>query len=124
MHVLYGMIKKRYFIIVVCLFFTSCSNDKNIPDVSNIQVNLHVERFDKDFFSMDTINIDASFDALQKKYPSFLNDFLYSILALPSQRDSVILLSKKFLSDYAPVYKTAEKKFSSTNEIEKQVYSL
>ncbi|MBA3649416.1 MAG: hypothetical protein H0W62_12840 [Chitinophagales bacterium] len=48
------------------LFF-ACKNQK--PDISNIQINLKLLRFDKDLFAIDTSNYKYRIDSLQIKYP-------------------------------------------------------
>ena len=76
---------------------------KNIPDVSNIKVDLQVQRFENDFFAIDTLHLDSSMLVLQKKYPYFTQDFIFNILALPSQPDSVIVIKKNvaaFMASY------------------------
>ena len=76
---------------------------KNIPDVSNIKVDLQVQRFENDFFAIDTLHLDSSMLVLQKKYPYFTQDFIFNILALPSQPDSVIVIKKNvaaFIASY------------------------
>ncbi len=111
--------KRIFFASIVFIFLYSCGNKKNIPDVSNINVQLDVQRFDKDFFSMDTNNIPASLDELQKKYGGFMNDYLYNILASPPQPDSVIKTVKRFIGDpnYQMVFDSAEKAFSSVQKM-------
>ncbi|MGI8951833.1 MAG: hypothetical protein ACR2FN_09650 [Chitinophagaceae bacterium] len=116
---------KIFFVFCFLLFvflFVSCSNKKNTPDVSEIKVQLNVQRFDEDFFAIDTNNISSSLDNLQKKYPLFINDFLYNIMALQPQQDSVIKGLKLFFHDYKKVYDSAQIKFKSfdknKNEIE------
>ncbi len=113
--------KKITVLILIATSFFSCSDKENVPDVSDIKVNLTVQRFEKDFFSMDTMQMENAFNQLQSKYPSFLNDFLYNILALPPQKDSALQMAKKFLYDYKPVYDAAEKQFTSTKKIEEQL---
>ncbi len=44
------------------------------------KLNLQLQRFEKDFFALDTSQIDASLQKLQTKYPDFLQDFIYNIL--------------------------------------------
>ncbi|HEX8676078.1 MAG TPA: hypothetical protein VF700_02600, partial [Segetibacter sp.] len=73
---------------------SSCK-DKNIPDVSGIKVDLQLQRFDKDFFSVDTNHIDKSLQQLHQKYPSFLQDFVFNILALPAQPDSSLVVEQE-----------------------------
>lgn len=77
------MIKIPAWSLAILLFF-SCNNKKDIPDVSGINVNIPVERFDKDFFSIDTNAIEQSLPVLTQKYPTFLPIFIHNILGLDS----------------------------------------
>lgn len=113
--------KRILFAFIIPVLIYSCGNKKNIPDVSNIKVQLDVQRFDKDFFALDTTNLEASLTNLQKKYPLFINDFLYNILALPTAKDSVLTKVKSFIHDYSPVNDTVQKVFNSDEKIEKQI---
>jgi hypothetical protein len=107
-----------------CIY--SCSDEKHIPDVSNIKVQLDVKRFDKDFFTLDTNNVEAALTKLQQQYPTFLNDYLYNILGIEPMPDSVIKKVKLFIADYRPInlevqglYGTKEKMESTEKEIAK-----
>ncbi|HJS55299.1 MAG TPA: hypothetical protein VJ765_12175 [Chitinophagaceae bacterium] len=77
--------------IVVVLFlsvcFLSCSDDSKSPDVSKIKVELPVERFDRDLFSLDTFEIEKGLRSLELKYPSLFPIFIHNILGL---NDSII----------------------------------
>jgi len=106
-------------ICLALLLFTSliaCTSKKKIPDVSNIKIDVQIQRFDKDFFAIDTSNVEASLNNLQKKYPAFLNDYLYNILMVPPFPDSVVMKVKLFLRDYKPLYDSVEQKFTSLKE--------
>ena len=113
--------KKIALVLFVLVSVYSCKSKENIPDVSNINVQLTVRRFDKDLFSIDTNNASSSLTRLQKSYPYFLNDFLYNILASPPSPDSVMQKVKMFIHDYKPIYDSSQKTFASldktTNEI-------
>ena len=102
-------------------FLFSCGNKKNTPDVSQVKVNLSVERFDKDFYALDTTHLETSLTALQQKYPSFINDFLYNILALPPQKDSMLPMLKLFSREYRPVYNAAENTFKDLEPVRKEL---
>lgn len=106
-------------LVLVCLY--SCGDKKNIPDVSNIKVKSDIQRFDKDFFSIDTNNIQPALTELQKKYPSFLNDFLYNILAVPPQPDSAAQKVKMFLHDYKPIFDSSQLLFENTDKMQKTI---
>lgn len=105
------------------LFFVSCKEVKKAPDVSDIKVNLQVQRFEKDFFAIDTNNIAASFPILQQKYPVFFADFIQNILGVSIQEggkkaDSAI---KFFLRDYRIVLNTSDKVFTDFAQIEHDI---
>ncbi|MDQ2753265.1 MAG: hypothetical protein M3R72_09620 [Bacteroidota bacterium] len=106
---------------IVAIAFFSCKNKKNIPDVSNIKVDVTVKRFERDFFSIDTTHIEASFNKLQQQYGTFVNDYFYNILSIPAVPDSVIRNVKLFIHDYKPVYNSAEQQFASFAEQEKEI---
>jgi hypothetical protein len=96
--------------------FFACTNGEPAPDVSNIKVNVTLERFDKDLFAIDTNNIEASLNKLQQQYGSFLNDYLYNIMVLPPEPDSVAKKIKMFLHDYRFVYDSVQQQFSSFDD--------
>lgn len=64
------------------LFLSQCdsSDRKNIPDVSNIKVNVQLRRFDQDLFALDTTNLEKSADQLALQYPIMLPLFANSII--------------------------------------------
>jgi len=105
-------------LIFSILFFFSCSNDSKGPDVSKIKVDVPVERFDKDFFSMDTTVIDIRLSALAAKYPSIFPIFINNILGLSDtlQRESVVrfIRQNQFLAD------SANKTFENMNDVKKE----
>ena len=91
--------KFRYLSIAIISFLilSACNGKKNIPDVSGILVDLKVERFEDDFYKIDTTKMVQSLDQLNKKYQAFLPDYLYQVLGLMPQPDSVISQVKLFL---------------------------
>ncbi len=105
--------------LILC--FYSCGNRKHIPDVSNIHIQLDTVRFERDFFSIDTTHTEQALDNLQKKYPSFLNDFLYNLLGLPPNKDSALIKVNLFIHDYKPVYDSVIVKYPSIQQATKNV---
>lgn len=92
-------------------FLSSCGNKKKTPDVSSIKVNLAVDRLDIAIFSLDTLHAETALNTLEQKYPAFLNDYLYNILALPPQKDSMLPMLTSFIREYRPVYDAAQHSF-------------
>ena len=62
------LLSLAFLLLVLC----SCGNNGGRPDVSAVQVHVNVQRFDRDFFALDTNQLSSSLEALYKKYPAFL----------------------------------------------------
>ncbi|MGN6440075.1 MAG: hypothetical protein ACTHMM_26345 [Agriterribacter sp.] len=108
---------------LLAFIFSGCGPGKNVPDVSDIKVNLEVQRFEQDFFSIDTSNIPASLPALHQKYPVFLSDFVQNILGLSITEDGAAADSamRMFIRDYRVVKDTADKVFKDFTSIQEDV---
>jgi gliding motility-associated lipoprotein GldB len=70
--------KQIYLFFLISLLFTACGRKK--IDVSNILVDVKIERFDKDFARMRTKPMAQEAIDLQKKYGIFYHDFIALIL--------------------------------------------
>jgi hypothetical protein len=109
------------FLISIILF--SCKN-KTGPDVSNIKVDIQTVRFEKEFFSIDTTNTEASLQKIFSEHPGFFRDFMQHILGLPPATDSgaqAIRAIKQFLYDYRPVYDSVMKAFPDFKKYEEAI---
>ena len=105
--------------LLVTLFICSliaCKSSRKIPDVSGVQVSLQTERFEKDFFALDTLHLNASLQSLTTKHPGFTQDFLFNILG--SSPDSAEKDVSSFIGSYQSMYKTAEEKTKNFATIE------
>ncbi|TBO44943.1 gliding motility lipoprotein GldB [Pedobacter kyonggii] len=68
-----------YLIFLFAVTFISC-RQSNRPDVSNIQVNIKIERFDNELFAGKNKNIIEVDKQLSSKYGVFYDDFIHRIL--------------------------------------------
>lgn len=50
------------------------------PDVSDIKVDVRIQRFDRDFFALDTNNLEAGMQQLSQKYPVMFPLFAVNII--------------------------------------------
>ncbi len=98
------------FLLVIAMAY-SCRNERRVPDVANIAVDMKVARFEKDFFALDTSHLEEGLQQLFMKYNSFTNDYLYNILGFQPFPDSVLTGTKQFLLDYKHIYADASKQF-------------
>lgn len=98
--------------------------DSHEPDVSAIKINFKLQRFEKDFFAIDTLQIDAGLQKLHEKYPEFLQDFLFNVLALPAQPDSTDVVKREvisFIKSYKPVADSAQQVFKNFTPVTKEI---
>lgn len=89
---------------------------------------LTVERFDQDFFALDTQNISQGIEKLRQKYPGFLPDYFHNILALPLdsalQNDGEVAAAlRQFIRDYQPVKDSSDKIFKDFSKWQKQIHN-
>lgn len=109
---------KKSFFAVISIFFICCHNNNNIPDVSGIHIDVHVKRFEKDFFALDTNHLYEGLQKLQSAYPDFSNDFIDRILGLNtyglmhSDVGQATAL-KSFLKDYRPLKDSVDRVFEN-----------
>jgi len=113
--------KRIYFVLLLCILF-SCRNN-NTPDVSKIKVDLKVQRFEKDFFSIDTSNILKEIQRLRIQYPSFLNDFTERVLGFNDKTppDTLTKYIRLFIKDYHFVKDSSDNLFGNFEKQEKEI---
>lgn len=104
---------------------TGCG-DGNRPNISGIEVEAKLKRFDEDFFSMDTANIVSSLRTLQTAYRGFYEDYITEILGLSvdslyADSSSHVIALKRFLHDYMPVRQEVARQYKSFSSEEKEI---
>jgi hypothetical protein len=120
---------RKFFIpLFAAIIFFSCKDNKNIPDVSSVKINLETKRFEQDFFAMDTTKVAESMKIILQKYPDFLPAFTANILGL--DLDSLLIPNnpeeqavRMFIHDYMPIKDSADllyKNFNKETEAIKQ----
>ena len=110
------------FILVILVIF-SCKSRKDIPDVSGIKVNIQLERFEKDFFAIDTNAITTGLVIIKQKYPDFYFDFMREILGVNGNDTNFNTLSvtREFLGDYSPIYDSLRLQFANMDWFRKEL---
>lgn len=111
--------KKPVLALLLVVLLLSCRQGKQLPDVSGVAVTLTTQRFEKDFFATDTLQLNASMDRLVQKYPGFAQDFLFNILGTtPDQAPRDV---PAFLRSYQSVYANTDALFGDLQQISNQV---
>ena len=111
--------KQSLLVFYLVLLVVGCQSKKTVPDVSHISINLRTERFEKDFFTIDTLAIDASLQKLNKKYSGFTQDFIFNILG--SSRETAEKDIPKFISSYQNMQNKSQEIFKNFTKTEEQV---
>jgi hypothetical protein len=101
--------------ILVCLslvLFFSCKS-KNTPDVSHINVDVQIDRFEKTFFALDTNTLQQSLGDLRNAYPAFYPTFMRDILGVNPADTATFPVIKTIISSYRSLNDTIQEKYSN-----------
>ena len=110
-------------LIISALFITCNNNKKDIPDVSGIKVDVTIERFDRDFFKIDSNHLSEGLKQLQAGYPGFYTDYMQGILGVSGNPDDspTQKMSKILLSNYTSLYDVVAPKLSNISRLESDI---
>lgn len=108
--------KKISLFLLIIAAFSACGHRESGPDISNIKVNLAVQRFDEDFFSLDTMQVENGLNTLQRRYPTFLQPFLQSIVGVTDTTGI-----KDFFRLYKPVFDSSQKIYADFNPVKAEL---
>lgn len=76
-----NIIRRAFILLVAVAVFGNCESDeRRAPDVSDINLDLKIRRFDQDFFALDTNNLDAGIQQLAQRYPQMFSLFAEHII--------------------------------------------
>lgn len=76
-----------YLFFFTAVLLSGCRDEKAV-DVSHIDVDIHIERFDQDINALHSQNIAIRLPVLEKKYSPFYNDFIEAMLSAGSTSDT------------------------------------
>lgn len=86
--------KQIYLFFSIMLLFCACGNSKKV-DVSHIDINVTISRFDRDFNAMSTKPMPQQAALLQQKYGSFYSDYVERVLQAGSTADTAYFSTLK-----------------------------
>ena len=111
----------RIFFFILLFSFFSCSEKNNRfskVDLSDITVStVQIQRFDRDFFAIDTNNAASSLAVLREKYGRFLNLYISQIIGNPSSEEETV---RQFLTHpvYREFYTDCEAEYADVSDLE------
>jgi hypothetical protein len=114
-------IRAILFAAILVAGIASCNSGERIPDVSAINAETVVRRFDQDFFMLDTANVSTGLDALQQRYPQFLPDYLVKVLGIKPADPRAEEAIKAFMRSYRAVYEAGNAQGKALQQAEKDI---
>jgi gliding motility-associated lipoprotein GldB len=91
-----------YLFFLIAIFLFGCKGKKDV-DVSGIDLQINIERFDQEFSALSPASFQTKVPALQKKYGFFYQDFIEGMLSVGSTANNeyyknlhTVLLSPDF----------------------------
>jgi len=105
-------------ILLVLLF--SCKS-KNTPDVSHINVDVQIDRFEKAFFAIDTNALPQSLAALRNAYPNFYPTYMRDIIGINPIDTATFPVLKKIIFSYRSLNDTIQEKYSNVDWLQNEL---
>lgn len=112
-----------YLFFFICLIFMSCKNKKT-PDISNIKLNMKIERFDQELGRIKPDEISEKIPALRKKYTWFFDDYMEKIIAAGPVSDTAYYSNLRSIvqnKDYLELKSTVDKTFPDLKKQEEEL---
>jgi len=121
----------QIFVLIFAITISSCNTAEG-PDVSKIKVDIQLDRFEKDFFAVDTNKLEQGLSSLNQKYSKFYPYFINDILGLNNTQivseNGQLLLNeagkfslKFFYRSYKPVYDSVQLKYKNFDFLEDEL---
>ena len=117
------MLMYKWTFVAIIVLFISCGGEKNKPDVSGINVDVTLQRFEQDFFKIDSTDLVPSLANLQHKYPKFYPVFMQDILQLPPQGEKAFPIVNTILGSYRSLNVSLQKKYPRLDWLEEELES-
>jgi len=120
------MVKKGFILFIICISILTSCNKKNKFDVdtSKMELDIKVNRLDRDIFEIDPGNIDAEISVITDKYGEFFELYNVRVINLgnPYNKEYPNYLTG-FITDFTmnKVYEKVIEVFPDTEDIEEDI---
>ncbi len=101
-----------YLIFLFATIFISCKQS-NRPNISNIVLDVKIERFDKELFAARDKNVNQTNNLLSKKYGLFYDDYLHKMVGSPAYSNEEIITTLYKDQAYTDLTKEVDSIFPS-----------
>lgn len=114
------MKSKILFYLLLIIPFSSCTSNKLDIDTSKVELNLKIDRFEKDLFAINPDFLAKEIPSLRNKYKFFFELFCGRIIRVGASTDSLLAKNLKgFVTDpqIQQVYKDCSTQYSDISDI-------
>ena len=115
------MLMYKWSFIAIIVLLIACGDGKSKPDVSGIDVKITLQRFEQDFFKVDTTNLQTGLANLQKTYPQFYRTFMEDIIQVAPTDPAALSIVKTIISSYRSLNDSVQKKYPSMNWLQQDL---
>jgi gliding motility-associated lipoprotein GldB len=102
------------------VLFFSCSDSKK-PDVSNIKLDIKIERFDKDLYQGRAKSVELTDSLLHQKYGAFYEDFIFKMVGNDSYTSQEVLKGLYEDKAYADLNHEVDSVFPNLTRVENEL---
>ncbi len=109
------------FSVILLALFSSCGKKNRFSDVdlSNSPVSdVKIQRFDRDFFAVDTNNVASSLAVLREKYGSFVDLYTKRIIGNPQSKENDLVYQFLTHTAYREFYSDCQAKYTNVADLE------
>jgi gliding motility-associated lipoprotein GldB len=115
-----GMPLAQIYLIFICLAIISCKQSKK-PDVSNIKLDIKIQRFDKDLYEGKNKDIAKTNLFLHDKYGFFYDDFTQRMVGNPTLPNAAVIEGLYKSQPYADLNAEVDSVFPNLTTVEKDL---
>jgi hypothetical protein len=103
----------RFYVFAISVLLISCNDGKNKPDVSNIKIDLRIERFEQSFFKIDTNKVAEGLVHLRNAHPAFYPVFMQNIIGVNPIDTGSFPILKNIIGSYRRINDTIQTKYNN-----------
>ncbi|MBW6534524.1 MAG: hypothetical protein K0B11_05915 [Mariniphaga sp.] len=115
--------KTCFFLLITLITLFSCNRNPLKVDISDIETEIDIVRFDQELFNLPLQDTLAEFTALRKQYPEFFDLFTWKVIGVGGiEQEHFPEIMSEFLTDtmIINVKSLVEKEFSNFRETEQE----
>ena len=114
-------------LVILTLMFISCGDNRLNIDVSDIESDVKILRFEQELASYLSDTSVHDLTPLRKQYGEFFDMFTHQVLGIPIENDTLIAMNLRFFledAEVAEVMNDVDSAYRDVNDIKKEIDSF